>query len=104
MSPSRLAEPGSCARTLKPTVRVPLPLASVVNEIHDALLVALHEQSIRVDTVKESVPPDAGKLKLVRLTSYVQGSGAAAFCETVKVWPAIVSVPLRAVVPLSVAL
>jgi hypothetical protein len=104
ISPSRLAEPGSCGVTLKRTVRVPLPPASVMNEIQDALLVALHEQSPRVATLKEPVPPDAGILKLVGLTSYVQGSGAASICETVNVWRAIVSVPVRGVVPLSVAL
>jgi hypothetical protein len=103
MSPSRLAEPGPCGVTLKRTVRVPLPPVSELNEIQDELLVAFHEQSPRVATTKEPVPPDAGKLKLVGLTSYVQGSGAASICETVNVWRAIVSVPVRGVVPLSVA-
>ena len=72
-----------------------------MNEIQDALLVALHEQSPRVATTKEPVPPDAGRLKLVGLTLYVQGSGAASIGETVNVWRAIVSVPVRGVVPLS---
>jgi hypothetical protein len=86
-------------------MRVPLPLVSVVNDIHETLLEALHEQSLRVCTTKEPEPPDAGNEALDGLMSYVQGSGVGAFCETVNVWPAIVSMPGRtAPVPLSVAL
>jgi hypothetical protein len=91
--------------TANPTVRVPLPLESPAKEIHDALLLALHEQSLRVATTREPVPPDAGKEALVTLTSYVQGTGAASICETVTVRPAMVSVPVRgAPLPLSVPL
>jgi hypothetical protein len=90
--------------TRNPMVRVPLPLESPVNVIHDAVLTALHEQSLRVATTKELLSPDAGKEVLAGVTSYVQGNGAASNCVTVKVWPAIVSVPVRTVVPLSVAL
>jgi hypothetical protein len=89
--------------TKNPTVRVPLPPDAPVNEIHHAVLTAVHEQSLVVATTKELVPPNAEKGALGALTAYVQGTGAAVICETVTVCPAMVSVPVRdAPVPLSV--
>jgi hypothetical protein len=55
--------------TRNPTVRVPLPLRLVMNWIHGWLFSALHEQSLRVDTVKEAVPPAAENEVVGALTS-----------------------------------
>lgn len=44
-------------------------------------------------TLTAPVPPETGIVTLVGVTVYVQ---AAAACETVKVLPAIVMVPVRA--------
>ena len=66
-----------------------------VNVIHEALFVAVQEHPLRTDTLMKPAPPIAGKESLDRLMSYSQGSGAASICETVNVWPAIVSEPIR---------
>jgi hypothetical protein len=85
---------------LNSTEPVPVPLAPDVTVSHVALLVEVHGQAAEVVTVTALPdPPPAATAWLVGLIAYVH-----AICETVKVWPAIVSVPLRGAVVLSVAL
>ena len=85
---------------LNSTEPVPVRLAPDVTVSHVAVLVAVHGQDAEVVTVTALPgPPPAATAWLVGLIPYVQ-----AICETVKVWPAIVSVPLRGAVVLSVAL
>jgi hypothetical protein len=65
--------------------------------IHAALLAAVHAHVAPAVTVTEPVPPAAAGEALVGAITYVQvGTGGAAACVTVKVWPAIVTIPVRA--------
>jgi hypothetical protein len=83
------------AAALKPTVPVPVPATPDVMLSHGALLVAVHAHALVVVTDTVPVPPSTGILWLVGAIEYVQGAINAAWL-TVKVWPAIVMVPLRA--------
>jgi len=82
------------ALTVNPTVPLPVP-DDVSPEIFSQLALddAFHEQSPRVVTVTEPVPPEAG-------IDWLDGASvkvhAAEGWDTVTVTPAIVSVPLRA--------
>ena len=85
--------------TRYPTAPSPLPLLGVVNEIHDAVFVAVHVQIVGAVTLMELAPPIAGIDALGGLLmAYVH---AGATCVTVNVWPAMVSVPFRGAPPLA---
>lgn len=71
---------------------MPLPVAPAVIVIHAALLVEVHEQPVAAVTATVAVPPPAAALADVDPMVGVQ---AAPACVTVKVLPAIVSVPVR---------
>ena len=63
-------------------------------ESHDALLDAVHaHEAVVVIVTGDPPPPAAGADAFVGEISKAQG---AASCVTVKVWPAIMSVPVRA--------
>jgi len=79
--------------------------------IHDALLAAVHVHPLPVDTFTLPVSPCMGTLSLVRDIEYEHegggGGGGAlvpAACVTVKTWPAIVIVPVRAAAPFAATL
>ena len=80
------------AATLNPTVPLPDPVAPLVTVIHAALLAAVHEQPVATVTPLLPVPLDAEKDWPV---GEIDGEHDAAACVTVKVAPAIVSVPVR---------
>jgi hypothetical protein len=82
---------------------LPFPLEPAVNEIQEAVFVAVQAQPGGAFTVIEPVPPIAEMEALVGLSEYVQGAGAGAGCDTVTVCPAIVIVPLRAAPVLAAA-
>ena len=82
------------AAMLSVTVPLPVPLLPLVMVIHGALLVAVQPQAAPVVTLTLAGPPPAGALKLVGLSVYVHGAAA---WLTVKVSPAMVTVPVRAV-------
>jgi hypothetical protein len=73
---------------------LPVPLAPEVTVIHDALLVADREQPRVPVTDTLTLPPPAGTLVPVGDRLKLQGT---AFCVTVKVWPAMITVPVREV-------
>ena len=78
--------------TLNPTVPLPDPVAPLVTVIHAALLAAVHAQPVATVTPLLPVPPDAANDWPV---GAMDGEQGAAACVTVKVAPAIVSVPVR---------
>jgi hypothetical protein len=81
------------AATFNATLPLPLPFALPVTVIQDALLAALHEQSVAVETaIGPAAPPPTPTETLLGLIEYEQPLP----WETVKVCPAIVSVPTRA--------
>jgi len=81
------------AATVNVTVPLPVPLAPLAIVIQLALLLAVHVQPDCVVTVTgPPVPPSVGNAWLVGLMVYVHPE----FCEIVTVFPATVSVPLRA--------
>lgn len=69
-----------------------MPLAPEVTVIHEVLLDAVHEQVLLVETLIDAVAPPRPSRRVVGETEYEHTSGA---CVTVKVWPAIVKVPVR---------
>src|SRR5213593_2622883 len=75
---------------------LPLPLAPAVIVIKPLLLVAVQLQPAKVDTDMVPVPPVASKLRPVGLIE--KEHTGLAFWVTVKVCPAMVSVPLRPIV------
>jgi hypothetical protein len=84
------------AAAVKATAPLPEPVAPDVTVSHDvSLLTAVHAHSATVVTAVEPVPPAAAIDWLVGTSVYVQDA-AAWFTENV--CPAIVSVPVRAVV------
>jgi hypothetical protein len=96
--------------TLNETEPLPVPLAPPATVIQAALDVAVHAQLAPVVTATVPLPPVESTFWLDGEIEKVHagggggggGGGAAAACDTVNVWPAIVSVPLRAA-PLFVA-
>src|ERR1043165_6457828 len=81
------------AATVNVTVPVPVRVAPLVIVIQLTLLAAVHAQPDCVVTVTgPPVPPSVGNAWLVGLMVYVHPE----FCEIVTVFPATVSVPLRA--------
>ena len=83
------------AVTVNVTGPEPVPDAPVEIEIQLADSVVVHAQVDEVVTEVDAVPPAAETVSLVGDIAYEQ---AAAACVTVKVAPAIVSVPVRGVV------
>jgi hypothetical protein len=83
------------AATLYDTVPVPVPLLPPVTVIHVVLLLTpVHAQPLLVVTVADCAPPAAATLCDVGARAKLQ----APLCVTVRVCPAIVSVPVRGVV------
>jgi hypothetical protein len=80
------------AATLKPTVPSPDPVAPLVTVIQGALLAAVHEQPVAIDTLLLPVPPEAVNVWPFGEIDAEQGAAA---CVTVNVAPAIVKVPVR---------
>ena len=75
---------------------MPLPVAPAVMVIQAALLVAVHAQPVAAVTVTVPVPPAAATLADA---GEIVGAQVAPAWVIVKVLPAIVSVPVRAVLP-----
>lgn len=82
------------AAALKLTAPDPLPVAPAVSASHDTLVAAVHAHPVGVVTVVEPEPPAAPTLPPTGEIEYEQPTP---FCETVSAWPAIVSVPERAI-------
>ena len=76
------------------TLPLPVPAAPVAMVIHVAFEVLVHEHVVPAVTATVIVPPAAGTVWLVGAIMNVQGAAAA--CDTVTTWPAIVTVPMRA--------
>ena len=91
--PVRAAPP--LAATLKVTVPLPVPDPPAVTAIQGAFEVAVHAQSAPVDVVTPtlSVPASAAAFLL---DGEIEKLHAAASCAIVNVFPATVSVPVRA--------
>jgi hypothetical protein len=92
------------------TLPLPVPEAPPDTLSQLALGVAVHAQPLALVTPKDVVPASAPTDTVGGEIVYVQagdgegdGAGAAA-CVTVTVWPAIVSVPVRALPEFSAAL
>ena len=81
---------------------MPLPLAPVLTVIHVALLLAVQVQPVAAVTV--TVPEPAADVTLADAGDTVGAHGTAACSVTVNVDPAMVSVPVRLVVPVLAAL
>ena len=91
--PVRAAPP--LAAILKVTVPLPVPDPPPVTAIQGAFDVAVHAQSAPVDVVTATLPVPASAAAFL-LDGLMEKLHAAASCEIVKVFPAAVSVPLRA--------
>jgi hypothetical protein len=83
------------AATVNATEPLPAPLAPAVTATHATLLVAVQSQPAAVVTATLPLPPGAAIEASGGAIVYVHGTGAAAWF-TVNVWPAMVSVPVRA--------
>ena len=81
---------------------MPLPVAPAVRVIHVALLLAVQAQPVAAVTL--TVPVPAADTTLADAGEIVGAHAAAACCVTVNVDPAMVSVPVRLVVPVLAAL
>jgi hypothetical protein len=81
------------AATTTLTLPLPVPVMPELTVSHEALLVVLHVHRLVVVTATTVVSPPAGELRLTGEIVYEQAVAAA--CVTVKVWPAIVMVPVR---------
>ena len=89
------------AATENATDPLPLPEAPEDTVIHDAFDAAVHEQAFDVFTFTEPLPPPAATFCEFPESEKEQ---LTASCCTVNVWPATVSVPLRAAPVLAAAL
>jgi len=95
MVPERAVELAFGA-TVNATLPGPLPDAALVSVIHAALLVAVQPQPAAAVTVTLPLSPLASAASEVGEIVTLQG---APFCVTLNVFPAIVTVPAREVVP-----
>lgn len=89
---------GSLLRSIRTrTLSVPVPLAPsvMVSQSKPVTTCAVHVHPAGAVTVILSSCRSSSTDTLVGLIEYVH-DGVTAACDTVKVWPAIVSVPLRA--------
>jgi hypothetical protein len=92
--PATVTVPVRAAPEFAATLRFTVPSSLVpVTVIQGALLVAVQSQAAPVVTFRLVEPPLAGALKLVGVIVYVHGATA---WLTLKVCPATVTVPLRA--------
>ncbi len=90
------AVPAALAATVSATVPLPVPVAPAVTVIQLALLVAVRAHPVVPVTVTDSEAPDAATLDW--LAGEIENAPhAAASWVTVKVCPATVTVPVRAV-------
>lgn len=78
---------------VKATEPEPVPLAPPAIVTHDALLVADHAQPVGAVTATAPPPPDAGSAAPAGAIEYEHGTPP---CVTVKEFPAMVIVPVRA--------
>ena len=76
---------------------VPVPVLPPVIVSHGSLLAAVHEQAL-ADALTATLPLDAAAPGDALVGDSVNVHATPA-CVTVKVWPAIVSVPVRDDVP-----
>jgi hypothetical protein len=81
--------------TVKDTELLPDPLIGCESQIHEVLLDAVHEQPAGASMAIAPLPPADVKLAVVAGKVTAHGPVLVAACVTVKVSPAIVSVPLR---------
>jgi hypothetical protein len=93
--PLRAAPVFAAADTVTLPLPVPLPPPATVSQGAFAVAVQAHVAAEAV-TATVPVPPSAGMPALAGAIVKVHGGGGAAAWFTVNVWPAIVSVPLRA--------
>jgi hypothetical protein len=94
--PERAASVGFGSAVTR-TVPFPLPEAPFAIESQSRSSVAVHEQLAGAVTVTESVPPLDPNTSSTGDTTYVHGGGGPVpSCLTDTVWPAIVTVPVRA--------
>ena len=84
-------------------VPLPLPVAPAVTVIHASLLVATQLHPADAKTVMVPVAPVAAKLANEGEVVDTHDTGVTPACVTVNVLPAIVSVPVRDVVPVFAA-
>jgi hypothetical protein len=96
----RLA-PDRFVATMNVTLPLPFPGPALRTATQATLLSALHAQADGADTTLLPDPPSAVNHRLVGTIEKEQALGA--FCVTVKVLPAIVSVPVRGAVPVFAA-
>ena len=83
--------------TVNATVPLPVPDCPAVTVIQGALVVAVHAHVFADEVIAiEPTPPTAPKNSDVGEIENVHAGGGAAACAMVKVFPATVSVPLRA--------
>ncbi len=88
------------AATVYESVPLPVPVPPAVTVIHASLLIAVQPQPVgaltvtTLDVPDDVVDTDAGETPETQLTPA---------CVTVNVWPPIVSVPVREVVPVLAA-
>ena len=99
------AAPPLFAAAVNATFPLPLPDFAFVSVIQASFAVAVHAQPAPAVTATLPLPPAASTAWLFGAIEYVHcggggggggGGGTGAACETVNVWPATVSVPLRA--------
>jgi hypothetical protein len=83
------------AATTTLTVPLPVPLPPEPTLNHAALLVVLQAQVLPAVTATATDSPAAGDVRVVGEMPNVQGRPS---CVTVKVWPAMVTVPVRCAV------
>ena len=83
------------AAALNANVPFPLPAADPVTVNHDAFDTAVQSHAVPVVIVTATLPV-AASAAMFWLAGEIEKLHAAASCDTVKVFPAIVNVPLRA--------
>jgi len=84
------------AATENCTVPLPVPEAPAVIDSHGTLAVAAHAQPVPANRFTDPVALDALTDCELADREYVHGVDDTPDCVTIKVWPAIVAVPVRA--------
>jgi hypothetical protein len=97
--PAIVAEPVRCevdvlAATVTVALPLPVPLAPAVIESQLVALLVPHVQPLPAVTATVTASPAAGDVRDAGEIEYVQGEVVPA-CVTSKVWPAIVTEPVR---------
>ena len=101
--PAIVTDPVRCAVPVfaaTVTLTLPLPVLPDPTVNHAALLVVLHAQVLPVVTATATLSPAAGEVRLVGAIVNVHGVPA---WVTLKLWPAIVTDPVRCAVPVFAA-